>query len=251
MTWNPDQYHKFQAERSAPFFDLLKLVRIRPNLRVIDLGCGTGELTQHLANALPDSDVLGLDQSAEMLEKSSRYASRNLRFERGDQTQITGQWDLIFTNAALHWSEDHEELIPNLFRHLDPGGQIAIQIPSNHDHISHQIIRETAEEEPFKSNLKGYNRRSPVCTIEQYAKILFDCKAQEIVVFEKVYPHILENAGAVLEWIKGTALVPYLEKLGEEKEPFVKVIHEKLKACLPGTPVFYPFKRIFLSAIKV
>ena len=105
MPWNPDRYHQFQAERSAPFDDLLKLINIRPNLRVADLGCGTGELTYRLAEALPKSDVLGLDLSAEMLEKAKPFAHARLRFEQGDQAALTGQWDLIFSNAALHWSE--------------------------------------------------------------------------------------------------------------------------------------------------
>ena len=84
MPWNPAQYHKFQSERSAPFFDLLNLVEIRPQLKVIDLGCGTGELTRILADALPESTVTGLDSSLQMLDKAASHASKNLRFEQGD-----------------------------------------------------------------------------------------------------------------------------------------------------------------------
>src|SRR5687768_16164416 len=107
MTWDPNQYHKFQAERSAPFFDLLTLVEVRPNLKVVDLGCGTGELTQKLADALPDSDVTGIDSSLQMLEKAASLSRSGLHFEQGDQSQLTGEWDLIFSNAALQWSEYH------------------------------------------------------------------------------------------------------------------------------------------------
>lgn len=250
MPWNPDQYHKFQTERATPFFDLLKLVNIHPNLQVVDLGCGTGELTKHLAEILPTCKVLGIDQSAEMLEKAKTHTRPDLHFEQGDQTELKGTWDLIFSNAALQWSEKHEELIPNLFGKLNKNGQLAIQVPSNHMHISHQLIRQTAEEEPFKTALQGFNRHSPVLSIERYAEILFDCGAEGIIVAEKVYPHVLENSDAVLEWIKGTALVPYLERLGEQKEKFIKTIREKLQTALPGNPVFYPFKRTFLSAVK-
>ena len=93
MPWDPKQYHKFQTERSAPFFDLLKLVNISPSLQVIDLGCGTGELTKHLAEALPESNVLGLDSSLEMLAKAKQHANSLLRFEHGNQTELTGTWD--------------------------------------------------------------------------------------------------------------------------------------------------------------
>jgi len=248
MPWDPNQYHKFQAQRSAPFYDLLALVDIRPNLKVVDLGCGTGELTRQLVDALPHSDVTGLDSSPQMLEKAASFSSPNLRFEQGDQSQLTGEWDLVFSNAALQWSENHAELIPHLYRHLKPGGQIAVQVPSNHNHISHQIIRETAGEEPFKSILQGFQRYAPVLSIDQYAQLLFDCGAEDIVVFERVYAHVLEDSDAVVEWISGTACVPYFERLGDHKDSFVTTIRDKMRSALPQSPVFYPFRRTLFSA---
>ena len=251
MPWDPNQYHKFQAERSAPFFDLLALVEVRPGLKVVDLGCGTGELTRKLADALPNSDVLGIDSSPQMLDKAaSSFASPNLRFEQGDQSQLTGEWDIIFSNAALQWSEYHSELIPSLYERLAPGGQIAVQVPSNHNHISHQIYRETASEEMFKFILNGFQRYAPVLSIDDYARILFNCGAENIVVLEKVYSHILENSDAVVEWISGTALVPYFERLGKHKDEFVDAIRTKMRAAMPDSPVFYPFRRTFFAARK-
>ena len=250
MPWDPNQYHKFQAQRSAPFYDLLSLVDVRPNLKVVDLGCGTGELTRHLADTLPNSDVTGLDFSPQMLEKAASYASENLCFVQGDQSELTGEWDLIFSNAALHWSENHTELIPKLYRRLKPGGQIAVQIPSNFNHISHQVIRETASQEPFKSILHGFIRHAPVLSIDQYAQLLFDVGAEKIVAFEKVYAHVLEDSDAVVEWISGTACVPYFERIRGHKDDFVQTIQAKMKKALPGSPVFYPFRRTFFAAHK-
>jgi trans-aconitate 2-methyltransferase len=248
MPWDPNQYHKFHAQRSAPFYDLLALVDKRPNLKVVDLGCGTGELTRQLADSLPNSNVIGLDSSPQMLEKAASYASPNLRFEQGEQAALAGKWDLIFSNAALHWSENHAELIPNLYRTLNPGGQIAVQVPSNFSHISHQIIRETAGEEPFQSILQGFVRYAPVLPIDQYAQLLFDSGAENMIVFEKVYAHVLEDSEGVVEWISGTACVPYFERLGEHKDSFVQAIKTKMKQALPRSPVFYPFRRTIFSA---
>ena len=250
MPWDPNLYHKFQAERSAPFFDLLRLVEVRPNLKVVDLGCGTGDLTRKLADALPNSSVLGLDNSLQMLEKAQSFSTPRLRFEQGDQALLRGDWDLIFSNAALQWSEQHKNLIPRLYERLAPGGQIAVQVPSNHNHISHQIYRETASEEMFKFILNGFQRYAPVLPIDDYAHILFRCGAENIVVFEKVYAHILENSDAVVEWISGTALVPYFERLGKHKDEFVDAIRTKMSAALPDSPVFYPFRRTLFSARK-
>ena len=250
MPWDPTLYHKFQAERSAPFFDLLALLEIRPNLKVVDLGCGTGELTLHLAAMLPNSEVIGLDSSIQMLEKAASHTKPGLRFEQGDQAELLGEWDIIFSNAALQWSENHEELIPRLYERLTPHGQIAVQVPSNHNHISHQLYHETASEEPFRSALNGFQRYAPVLSIDQYARLFFESGAEDIIVFEKVYAHVLEDSDAVVEWISGTALVPYFERLGEYKEEFVDTLRRKMRLALPETPVFYPFRRTLFSARK-
>src|SRR5207248_11237460 len=114
MPWNPDTYNKFQRERSAPFADLLALVHVRDNLRVIDLGCGTGELTRQLADYLPASDVLGIDNSPQMLSRAAEHARPGLRFEPASIEELGGEYDLIFSHAAIHWVPDHFALIPRL-----------------------------------------------------------------------------------------------------------------------------------------
>lgn len=255
MPWNPDKYHQFQTQRSVPFYDLMELVAVRPNLRVVDLGCGTGELTRHLADTLPESDVLGLDSSPQMLERTGEYARSGLRFEQGDQAELEGNWDLIFSNAALHWSENHEELIPYLFGRLNPNGQIAVQVPSNHNSRTHQTITRVAKREPFVSALNGWTRQAPVLPIETYADLLFQEDAEDILVFEKVYPHVLESVDAIVEWLSGTALGPYFERLGDLKDEFTEAIRQDLHTAtppqfggaIPGEPVFYPFQRTFFS----
>ena len=101
VPWDPDRYHIFKAERSAPFEDLLALVEVRRGLRVVDLGCGTGELTARLADHLPESDVLGVDASPEMLEKAAAQYRPGLRFELARLEEISGEWDLVFSNPVF------------------------------------------------------------------------------------------------------------------------------------------------------
>jgi trans-aconitate 2-methyltransferase len=251
MPWNPDQYHRFQAERFAPFEDLLPLVRVRPNLRVVDLGCGTGELTSRLAEALPGSDTVGLDSSPEMLVRAQQHARPGLRFEQSDLSDLQGEWDVIFSNAAVQWADDHEALIPRLLRHVRPGGQLVVQMPSNHSHPTHRLMVTVAGEEPFRGALGGWTRSWPVLPVDRYAELLYSAGGRDLTVFEKVYPHVLPEADALAEWTRGTALIPYLERLPESmREPFIERYREHLRQRYPEAPVFYGFRRILFAATQ-
>lgn len=249
MPWDPDRYHQFRRERAAPFDDLLSLIQRRPGLEVVDLGCGPGELTRRLADELPESEVVGIDNSVEMLERASHFTRPGVRFEQGDLGAISGRWDLVFSHAAIQWLDDHEALVPRLMSFVRPGGQLAVQVPSNQRHPALVYIREVAREQPYAAALDGYNRDFPVLTVDRYADLLYESGGTDLTVFEKVYPHVLENADALAEWSLGTALVPYLERLPPElHEPFLNRYREKLRAHWPGSPVFYGFRRILFVA---
>ncbi len=249
MPWNPDLYRKFEKERFAPFDDLLALVNRRAGIDVIDLGCGTGELTRRLADALPESRVLGIDSSAEMLAKAESQSRMGLRFEQSSIEAVEGKWDLVFSNAAVQWVEDHPDLIPRLLSLVRPGGQLVVQMPSNHNSFAHTTIRQIASESPFREALNGWNRQSPVLSLDTYADLLYANGGEDLVVFEKVYPHVLENADAVREWTRGTALVPYLERLPEAlQSAFLDRYTECLRSHWPASPVFYGFRRILFAA---
>lgn len=251
MSWNPELYHKFQEERFAPFNNLAELITVKEGMEVIDLGCGTGELTKMLSERLPQSRILGIDSSAEMLEHANTKSAPGLSFELRSIMDIEGEWDLIFSNAAIQWVSEHRELIPKLFSHIRPGGQLAVQIPSNHNHPTQDFILETGREEPYASALKGWSRSFSVLTIREYAELLYGSGGEDIVVFEKIYPHLLPDSYAVLDWLCGTVLLPYLERLPVElHESFLGALGDKLKKAYPGSPVFYPFNRIFFSAHK-
>src|SRR3954447_15192708 len=106
--WNPTQYERFRNERSQPFFDLLDLVQPRPDMRVVDLGCGTGELTRDLHRRIAARETIGIDNSPAMLTRSAAFAGAGLSFRSGDIGEFTAnhEFDLIFSNAALHWVPD-------------------------------------------------------------------------------------------------------------------------------------------------
>ncbi len=254
MSWNPDVYNKFKEERYQPFYDLLSLIKTGPGFKIVDLGCGTGELTKKLSDHFPDSDVWGIDSSAEMLAEAAIFANKNTRFGQTsieDFIQTPGKYDLVFSNAVLQWMDDHETLMPKIISLVNKGGQLAVQIPSNHHHFTHTILGELAASEPYFGALKGWEKKLSVLGIEEYARIFFDNGSSQITVFEKVYPHVLENADAVYDWVSGTAILRYLERLPENlKEPFTRAYKERIRAaCGSRSPVFYPFKRILMHGL--
>ncbi len=251
MSWDPEQYHKFKAERLAPFNDLFSLIKIRPDISVLDLGCGTGELALELSKRLPQSRITGVDSSPEMLAKAKERCAERVKFIQGRVESISGEFDLLFSHAVLHWVDDHASLIPRLWQLVRPGGQLAVQIPSNHRHPSHTCIIAAASQEPFRTALKGWVRHSPVLEIDQYAQLLYSCGAADFTVLEKVYPTCLPEASAIAEWTKGTTLVPYFERLPQDlHEPFLQKYRELLTEALPAGPILFTFRRVLFAAVK-
>jgi trans-aconitate 2-methyltransferase len=251
VTWDPTQYDLFKSERSRPFFDLLALVQPAPGGRAVDLGCGTGELTRALHDKLGAGETVGLDSSAEMLTRSSAFAGGGLRFERGDIAAFPDaeSWDVIFSNAALHWIGDHAALFARLRRALRPGGQLAVQVPANHDHPSHRAARAVAGEAPFAA-LTGGLPRSPVLAPEDYATLLHRLGFDAQVVRLEVYGHRLAARDDVVEWVTGTTLTPIRARLDDAQ--WARFLDRYREVLLPqlddARPYFYAFKRVLLCA---
>jgi trans-aconitate 2-methyltransferase len=253
-TWNPAQYERFSDERSAPFFDLLALVEPCPGGRVVDLGCGTGELTKVLHERSAAGSTLGIDTSEAMLERSRSRAGDGLSFELGD----IADWipreslDIVYSNAALHWVDDHPALLARLTAALQPGGQLAVQVPANHDHASHLVAERVAAEEPFNEALGGYIRRSPVLSPEHYAVLLHRLGYESQHVRMQVYLHVLPEPEAVVDWVKGTLLTDYERRLPDAVyEDFLARYRKLLLAELgDDRPFQFTFKRILLWGRK-
>jgi trans-aconitate 2-methyltransferase len=252
-TWDPRQYDKFQREREQPFFDLLDLVEPTPGMRVVDLGCGTGKLTRIAHEQLQARETTGIDRSDSML-KEMREGTQpaGLRFEVGTIEAFAARpnqsYDLILSNAALHWVQDHDQLLHRLSAALAPSGQLAFQVPAQHDGVSHAVAEELTEIEPFKTAFGGWHKPQPVLAPDAYARLLYRCGIDTPKVRLIVYPHILASRDEVVEWMKGTLLTEYARHLPSDGvlfAAFVEQYRERLFARLePSAPFFFPFKRI-------
>src|SRR3954469_9776099 len=260
-TWDPRQYDKFEREREQPFYDLLAMVRPDPAMRIVDLGCGTGKLTRVAHERLHALATTGIDRSDSMLKEMRAGAlPAGLRFEVGTIEAFVaripaagshgagGPYDLILSNAAFHWVQDHEALIRGLSAALAPSGQLAFQVPAQHEGLSHVIAEELTSIEPFQSAFAGWHRPQPVLTPDAYARLLHRCGFDAPNVRLIVYPHLLPSRDAVVEWMKGTLLTEYARHLPADGALFAQFVEAYRERLLPRLddekPFFFPFKRI-------
>jgi trans-aconitate 2-methyltransferase len=249
-TWSPTQYERFRSEREQPFHDLVALITRRPAGRIVDLGCGTGLLTATLHRELAAVETLGVDSSDAMLDRARTLDVEGLAFARGDisEWQPEARFDVVFSNAALQWLGDHPALFARLKAMLVPGGELAVQVPANFDHVSHTLAAEIACEEPFAGAMRGYVRTFAVLPPEKYAALLHELGFDRQSVRLQVYAHVLESADAVVEWVRGTLLTDYESRMPDAMyTEFVARYRERLNAALGDQrPYFYAFKRILL-----
>ncbi len=242
--WNPDQYERFKAERAQPFHDLVALIERRPRMHVADFGCGTGELTRILHETLGATETLGIDNSETMLLKSSAFGSEAVRFAKGDIEAFAADrpFDLVFSNAALHWVGDHPTLFRKLASFLAPDGQLAVQMPSNEDHASHSVARDVARE------LGHAPRISSVLPVDGYARILHRLGFARQHVKLQVYGHLLEEPRDVVEWVRGSLLTDYQQRMSDAE--FTRFLDTYTQRLLPilgdDRPYFYTYKRVLL-----
>jgi trans-aconitate 2-methyltransferase len=253
--WDPEIYGRYADERSRPFFDLTARVAATRPEYVVDLGCGSGELTAELGRRWPEATVHGLDSSHAMIAQAhgaSRKAGEGpLVFEVGDVRtwRPAAPVDVIVSNAVLHWVPEHRQLLSRWVTSLTPGGWLAFQVPGNFGAPSHTLIRELCRT-TWRDELGDLARDAPVGDPEEYVELLagLGCRVD---AWETTYIHVLQGQDAVLTWVSGTALRPMLDRLPPDRRPaFLADCARLLDQAYPrepyGTP--FPFRRVFVVA---
>jgi trans-aconitate 2-methyltransferase len=245
-TWNPNQYNRFTSERSRPFWDLVAPVaKVEGN--VLDVGCGTGELTAEFHQKRVEAGVVGetwgIDSSAQMLAKAPSAAG--LFFEQAKIETFTPDrdFDLVISNAAIQWVDNHKEVIPRMWGWARRA--MAIQMPCNFDHSSHVLAEKLARAWGLRV------RETPVMAPERYARLMYNLGASNISVFMKVYLHPMKGASDVVEWTKGTLLTHYQKQLSPERyADFLKEYSKMMEAKIGTNAYLYTFKRLFIIATR-
>jgi trans-aconitate 2-methyltransferase len=254
MTWDPALYLEYGDDRTRPVADLLAHVPDIDPTVVFDLGCGPGNSTALLAERWPACRLAGIDSDPAMLTRARRggvaaqWIAADLQTWRPDTPP-----DLVFSNAALHWLDDHPTLFPRLLGDLRPGGVLAVQMPNNFDAPSHVLMRRTALDGPWSGRLAPLLRAEPVASPQAYHRWL-RAEAAQLTIWETTYLLRLTGADPVLSWMRGAALRPLIEALEDRQAAaFEAAYADRLRAAYPresdGATLF-PFRRLFILATR-
>ncbi len=262
MAWNPEQYLKFADQRSRPAADLVARVPLAAPRTIVDLGCGAGNVTRLLAQRWPEAAITGVDLSAAMLAQARASSDPALRID-WQQADIE-RWaptrdapELLFSNAALHWQDDHAMLFPRLFSGLGEGAVMAVQMPDNFAAPSHRALAETVLSPRWRAQLGALLRPDPVAAGEAYFRWLAPYAAN-IDLWTTEYLHVLAvkpgGEHPVVAWMRGTALTPYLPRLDSAAQrDFVADLERRVAPAYPALGddrVLFAFRRRFIVATR-
>lgn len=256
MQWDPKQYLHFARERTQPSRDLAMRIEVDSPRSVLDLGCGPGNSTAVLAERFPGARVVGGDNSDQMLQMA-RADHPDLEFihldAMGDLTTWAGAFDVVFSNACLHWVPDHRALIPRLMGMLAPGGQLAVQVPLLGDLVMYRdVIYPLAASDRWNEKLADVDG-AKLLDPDEYPTVLASCSA-EYEIWETIYWHRMPSHDAVIAWYQGSGLRPYLQRLNEsDQEALLEEVRERVSTCFPRNPngeVSLKFPRLFWIATK-
>jgi trans-aconitate 2-methyltransferase len=253
MTWDPVQYGRYADERSRPFFDLIRRIDADAPRRVIDLGCGPGNLTAVLAERWPGSVVEGIDSSPEMIEQAQARRDSRITFRLRDVADfaVPPDGDVVVSNATLQWVPRHQDLLRQWASDLPPGGWLAFQVPGNFDAPSHRLMRDVAHLPRWSAQLgRVLRHHDAVWSAPRYADLLLEAGLL-VDAWETTYVHVLTGPDPVLEWVRGTGLRPVLAALSpDEAAEFEAEYAPRLRQAYPQRPygTLFPFHRVFAVA---
>jgi trans-aconitate 2-methyltransferase len=257
--WNDQQYLKFADERTRPAHELLARVVLSEAASVVDLGCGPGNSTALLVARFPQAHVTGVDNSREMLERARKDLPSATWIEADvAHYRTAGVVDVLFANAVLQWLPDHAALFPALLEQVRPGGVLAVQMPRNFEEPSHRLMRETEPDSatafaPWGERLRDLRALTRVGTPEFYYDLLAP-HAASVDIWQTNYQHVMPDATAIVEWVKGTGLRPYLDALPQAErahyvERYTAGIDRAYPARADGRRLFN-FPRLFIVATR-
>lgn len=249
--WDAQRYLAFSDHRERPAHDLLARVRAESARRVVDLGCGPGNVTSLLSDRWPGATLEASDSSPEMVQ-AARSLGVDAHVEDVRDWTPKPDTDVVLCNAVLQWVPAHVDLLRGWLPALPDGAWFGFQVPGNFEAPAHQAIYRLAAEQPWSDQL-GNALREPGCVLSptEYADVIADL-GLAVDAWETTYLHRLQGADPVLEWVSGTAMRPIRQVLDDEQwAKFREDLAPRLRDVYPQRAdgaTWFPFRRIFVVA---
>ncbi len=255
--WDANLYLKFSGPRARPATDLIAQIELENPRCIIDLGCGTGNSTEQLHLRWPRAELTGLDNSPEMLSKArANHPDWKWIESSVEQWKPASAFDLIFSNACLHWIGDHASLFPRLLSYLAPGGALAVQMPNSYHLPAHTLMVEVANDPaaPWAHTLAGASETYSVQPMTFYYETLRKL-AGRLNIWQTDYLQIMDGPKAILDWVRSTAMRRFTERLpsDEQRRLFEQRCLERYQQAYPANDqgkTLLPYRRMFIIAYR-
>jgi trans-aconitate 2-methyltransferase len=254
-SWEAQLYLRFADERTQPARDLTYRIVVPNARRIVDLGCGPGNSTAVLRARWPEAQVVGLDSSQAMIDAArAEYPTGEWLLGDVATWRAAEPFDVVFANAVLHWVPDHAALFPRLLAQVAAGGALAVQMPVHHDSLLRRLIERVADDATWRSRM-GAALTAMIRERPPFYYDLLQPHAARVELWATAYYHQLDGPAAIVDWVRGTGLRPFLDALDgdDERARFEQLLLGEVAAAYQRHPdgrVLFPFRRLFVIAYR-
>lgn len=251
-----NKYRKASAHQKEWGNKIISELNLNGNERILDLGCGDGILTRQLASLVPNGYVLGIDSSQGMISTAMELESSNLSFRLLNINDIgfTNEFDLVFSNATLHWIHDHKRLIANVYKALKKNGVVRFNFAGDGNCMNFfTVIKKTMDLNKFRKYFNDFQWPWYMPSTEEYKMLVDGCSFKDIRVWEENADRYFPSRDDMIKWIDQPSIVPFLGRIElKHKEHFRElVIGEMIRRTeQEDGRCFETFRRINVFAMK-
>lgn len=235
---------------------LISKISLQGNEKILDLGCGDGYLAEQLSLLVPNGKVLGIDASVGMIKTAKQICRDNLAFIHMDINNLhfSNAFDIIFSNAALHWVKDHNLLLQNSYTALKAGGILLWDFGSNGNCSNFlDVIQKKITEDTYRDFFKNFEMPWFMPSKNYYEELIANIGFLNFTITEVNRDRYFSTSDEMTKWIDQPCIVPFMECIPDlYKNTFRKeVIKEMLERTQqPDGTCFETFRRLQVYAKK-
>jgi trans-aconitate 2-methyltransferase len=251
-----EEYRKASTHQREWGNRIIAEISLKGNERILDLGCGDGSLTSQLAKLVPEGCVLGIDSSRGMIDAACNLQGQNLLFRLMDINLLDfrEEFDLVFSNATLHWVKDHNRLLKNTFACLKENGIMRFNFAAK-GNCSHfiEVIGEATELPEYSSYFKVFEWPWYMPSVEEYEALVRQFPFREIRVWGEIADRYFPDISSLVKWVDQPSIVPFLECIPQSKKQSFRdyVVEKMIEETLQNDGrCFETFRRINVLARK-